>query len=331
MEQIINNTEIEITGSQIQEILSKESTSARAFIEANTISATMEEVREKHIIPVFIKDNEPVISQSDFIETVLTSAKEIFEAETISEPIIRVSHPIKGRVPEARDKPANELQEHEKTLYFERMGFIIEIPSISDTIDGNKLSLTIGGVKSHASDNLYNKKGADEHFKIFIGFQNKVCTNMCVWSDGIMDNVKVQNIGQLKACVKSLLESYNAGFQLYELRQLCNFSLTEQQFALLIGRCRLYQHLPATIKNDIPSLLFGENQISAVCKDYFRDDSFCKDSDGNISLWKLYNLFTGANKSSYLDSFLERSINAYNFVEQIKWELEGKSRSWYLN
>ncbi|HRF24878.1 MAG TPA: DUF3871 family protein, partial [Chitinophagaceae bacterium] len=222
-------------------------------------------------------------------------------------------------------------QEYEKTLYFERMGFIIEIPSISDTIDGNKLSLTIGGVKSHASDNLYNKKGADEHFKIFIGFQNKVCTNMCIWTDGIMDNIKIQNLGQLKACVKSLFESYNAGFQLFELRQLCNFSLTEQQFALLIGRCRLYQHLPATIKNEIPSLLFGENQISAVCKDYFRDDSFCKDSDGNISLWKLYNLFTGANKSSYLDSFLERSINAYNFVEQIKWELEGKSQSWYLN
>lgn len=331
MEQIIN-TNVEPTDeSYPSEIANQEKLIASSFIEANTVSIAVEDLRDKHIIPVFIKDNEPVISQSDFIETVFSAAQEFFLGERILEPVIRASHPIKGRVPEARDKPAMDLKEHEKTLYFERMGFVIEIPSISDTIDRNKLSLTIGGVKSHAADNLYNKKGADEHFKIFIGFQNKVCTNMCVWSDGIMDNIKVQNIGQLKACVQSLLQSYNSGFQLFELRQLCNYSLTEQQFALLIGRCRLYQHLPQSTKNSIPALLFGENQITTVCKDYFRDSSFCRDVHGNINLWKLYNLFTGANKSSYLDSFLERSVNAYNFVEQIKWELEGKTQSWYLN
>ena len=79
----------------------------------------------------------------------------------------------------------------------------------------------------------------------------------------------------------------------------------------------MYQHLPAQQKLDISPLLFGDNQIGAVCKDYFRDDSFCKDDVGNINLWRLYNLFTGTNKSSYIDSFLDRSVNAYNFTEQI--------------
>ncbi|MHA4915613.1 DUF3871 family protein, partial [Enterococcus faecium] len=65
--------------------------------------------------------------------------------------------------------------------------------------------------------------------------------------------------------------------------------------------------------------------------DYYRDNSFCRDINGNINLWKVYNLFTGVNKSSYIDSFLDRSVNAYNFVEQIKWALEGNQESWYIN
>jgi hypothetical protein len=77
--------------------------------------------------------------------------------------------------------------------------------------------------------------------------------------------------------------------------------------------------------------LFGEQQVSAVVRDYFKDQSFCRDEAGNINLWQLYNLFTGANKSSYIDSFLDRSVNAYSFAEQIKWALEGKQENWYLN
>lgn len=32
------------------------------FIESNTIPLRLEEIRDKHIIPVFLKDNEPAIS-----------------------------------------------------------------------------------------------------------------------------------------------------------------------------------------------------------------------------------------------------------------------------
>lgn len=111
---------------------------------------------------------------------------------------IRVSHPVKGRIPDAKDKPAIELMEWEKTLYYERMAFVIEIPSIQTVIDGNALSLTIGGVKSYSTDNLYSRNIGDQQFKIFIGFTNTVCCNMCVWSDGYMDDVKVKSIGMLK-------------------------------------------------------------------------------------------------------------------------------------
>ena len=76
--------------------------------------------------------------------------------------------------------------------------------------------------------------------------------------------------------------------------------------------------------------MFGDSQIGAVVKDYYNDQSFCRSSDGHISLWKLYNLFTGANKSTYIDQFVDRSANAYSFVEQIRWGLEGRT-NWYIN
>lgn len=329
MEQILSNTQQEIIVRPADS--PRESGQRTTFIEANTIISSLGEIQKDHVIPVFVKDNEPLISQADFIATTANIVTEIFTGETILEPSVRLSHPIKGRLPEAKDKPANELLDGEKTLYFERMMFAIDIPSIQDTIDGNSLSLTIGGVKAYSQENLYSRKGTEEHFKVFIGFQNRVCTNLCVWTDGYMGKLRVSSIGQLQAAIKTLLQSYNQNFHLHHLKQLCNYSLTEQQFALLIGRCRMYQHLPGHLKQDISPLLFGDNHIGAVCKDYYRDDSFCKDDVGNINLWRLYNLFTGTNKSSYIDSFLDRSVNAYNFTEQIKWGLEGKATSWYLN
>lgn len=221
--------------------------------------------------------------------------------------------------------------EHEKTIYYERMAFSVQIPTLFDTIDGNELVLTFGGVKSYAADNLYSRKGGDEHFSIYIGFQNTVCTNMKIWTDGLMNNIKVRGIGELKMCMEQLLRNYNSSYHLYYMKQLVNFSITEKEFASVIGRCRMYQHLPHASKSKLPALLFGDNQVNAVCKDYFRDKSFCRDENGNINLWRLYNLFTGANKSSYIDTFLERSVNAFDFVENIKHAVEGKSTNWFLN
>jgi hypothetical protein len=309
----------------------EELSTAQPFIQANTIAVNLEEIKNEHIIPVYIKDNEVLISHTDFIEATMQIPAEVFPDETILKPNIRVSHPIKGRIPEAKNKPANELHDHEKTLYYERMMFCLELPTICDDINGNKLSLTIGGVKAFHLDTLYNKKGSDEHFKIFIGFKNTVCTNLCIQTDGYSSDLKVNNISQLKACIRTLIENYNAPYHIHGLRKLSEYSLTEKQFAQLIGKCRLYQHLPRNSQPNIPPLLYGDNQLSAICKDYYRDRSFCRDEDGNINLWKLYNLLTGSNKSSYIDSFLDKSANAYSFTEQLRFALEGRNESWYLN
>jgi hypothetical protein len=303
----------------------------KPFIEANTLEMSLKEIKNKHLVPVFVKDNETLISHSDFIDAASTITADVFHGERILRPSIRVSHPIKGRVPEAKDKPANQLHEWEKTLYYERMMFALEVPSMQAEIGGNTLSLTIGGVKAFNQDNLYSRSQSEQHFKLFIGFQNKVCTNLCIWTDGLMSDVRVKTLSDLKVNIKMLLERYNHGFHLHHLDKLTQHSISEHQFAQLIGRCRMYNHVPVELKKDIPPMLFGDTQMSTVVKDFYKDESFCRDANGDINLWRLYNLFTGANKSTYIDSFLDRSVNAFNFVEQVRHGLEGKNECWYLN
>ena len=84
---------------------------SKPFIEANTLEMSLHEIRNKHIIPVFVKDNETLISHDEFIDAASTITSDIFHGEHILRPSIRVSHPIKGRIPSAKDKPANQLYE----------------------------------------------------------------------------------------------------------------------------------------------------------------------------------------------------------------------------
>jgi hypothetical protein len=314
-----------------EELLSEQPN--KAFITANSIACSLEEIKRLHHIPVFVKDNEAAISQVDFIDTTASLIADLFRNEQINAPQIRLSHPIKGRIPEAKNKSASELQEHEKTIYYERMAFTIEIPSIQETINGNRLSLTVGGVKSYNLENLNSNSGSDQHFKVFIGFQNKVCTNMCVSTDGFLGDLKIKNLNQLSASMDYLFQSYAAAEHLNQLKRFTKYSLTEQQFALLVGRCRMYQHLPRAFKEQIfpASLSLTDTQIGAVVKDYYWDGDFGSDSFGTLSLWQLFNLFTGANKSSYIDSFLDRSVNAHEFVKQLQYGLDNKQTNWFLN
>lgn len=204
-----------------------ESKENRTFIRANTIPGNFDDIRVNHIIPVFTKDNEPVISHHDFIQVTRDVVGDLYNREHILKPSIRLSHPIMGRVPEAKNKAAIDLQEYEKTIYYERMMFLLEIPSIQENIDGNPVSLTVGGVKAYNMDNLYNRKGVDQHFKVFVGFKNTVCTNMCVWSDGYVGDLKVSNLGGLKAAISSIIQNYNAQNHLNHLKQLPKYQLTE--------------------------------------------------------------------------------------------------------
>lgn len=301
------------------------------FIIANTTEATLHHLQNDCIIPVFSKDNEKTIAHQEFIEVVLNAVQKVFSHHSITEPEIRVSHQIKGRIPSAIHKPVKELLEHEKTIYYERMAFIIKVPTITDIVNGNELSLTIGGVRSYNLENLYNKKSL-ERFKFFIGFQNQICMNMCINTDGFVEDMRVGSSQDLYSKVLETMQNYNAELHLMEMKELTHDYLSEHQFAQLIGRSRLYQHLPKSEKQNIPLLNFNDSHINTMAKDYYEDKNFCRQEDGRINLWDVYNLFTQANKSSYIDTFLDRNLNAFEFSKGIQKALNGSSDyHWFLS
>ncbi|MEZ4801141.1 MAG: DUF3871 family protein [Gelidibacter sp.] len=303
----------------------------KPFIEANTTEIDLNHLKHDCIIPVFSKDNERTIAHQEFIEIAQDCANKVFPNHQFDLPEIRVSHQIKGRTPTAIHKPVKELLEHEKTIYYERMAFIIRVPSITETINGNEIALTIGGVRAYNQENLYSKK-TFERFKFFIGFQNMVCCNMCVSSDGYVEDLKADNYIGLKSKLMEVLQNYEAENHLATMKQLAQQNLTEHQFAQLIGKARLFNYLPKRERLEVPELLLNDGQISTVAKDYYQDESFCRNDDGNINLWSVYNLFTQANKSSYIDTFLDRNVNAFEFSNGLAMALNGSSNyHWFLS
>lgn len=304
----------------------------KQFIEANTNEVNLIHLKNDCIVPVFSKDNEMTISHTNFIETIQEAASRFFIGETIESPEIRVSHIVKGRVPEAIYKPVNELLESDKTIYYERMAFCFEIPTIYEDINGNRLTLSIGGVRALNHENLYGKK-ASEKFKVFIGFKNLVCCNLCISTDGLKTELRAMNTTGLLNAVLDLFKSYNPAQHLHFMNQFKDSYLTEHQFAQLIGKTRLYQNLPPAQKKLLPALDFTDSHINMVAKAYYGDDNFSKPENAdNISLWNVYNLFTGANKNSYIDNFLDRSLNASQLIGGINKALYGNDEyRWFID
>lgn len=302
------------------------------FIEANTKEVTIEHLKNDCVVPVFSKDNEITISHPSFIETVWEAVNRVFPNETIECPTIRVSHVIKGRIPEAIHKPVKDLLETDKTIYYERMMFCFEIPTIHEDIAGNRLNLTIGGVRAYNHENLYSRKGA-EKFKVFIGFKNMVCCNMCVSTDGYKSELKVMSINDLFISAMQLFQEYNISKHLYYMSAFKDSYMTEQQFAQFLGKSRLYQYLPNEQKRKLPLILMTDTQVNLVAKAYYHDDNFSplQDLNSGISMWNVYNLFTGANKSSYIDNFLDRAYNATQLAEGLNKALYGENEySWFI-
>ena len=301
------------------------------FIIANTNGVSLSHLKKDCIIPVFAKDNEQTIAHQEFIDVALECASNIFPDLAIDSPEVRVSHQIKGRTPDAINIPAKELQSHQKTIYYERMAFVLRIPSVTNIINGNELTLSIGGVRAYNRENLFSKKKM-ESFKFFIGFQNMVCCNMCISTDGYLGEVKASSHQELERIMLRAIQTYSIEEHLQGMTKLAEANLTEKQFAQLLGKTRLYNYLPKAEKSQLPQLLLNDNHFTTVAKDYYQDKSFCKDASGEISLWNAYNLLTGANKSSYIDTFLDRGENAYAFAQGISKAINGNSQyHWFLS
>ena len=300
------------------------------FIEANTLEVDLNHLANDCITPVFAKDNELTINHAQFIETIQEAVQDFFKGETVDNADVRVSHIIKGRTPDALHKKANELLETDKTIYYERCAFSIDVPTIYQDVNGNRLNLSIVGVRAYNQMNLYSKK-VPELFRLAIGFKNQVCCNMCIFSDGYMDDLRVSSTTDLYRAALELFNNYNIAKQIHLMQQLGNTSMTEHQFCQILGKMRLYQCLPTGVQKHLPRMLLTDTQINSVAKAYINDSNFGGES-GELNMWNFYNLLTGANKSSYIDSFLDRSLNASEIAMGINAALHGdETYKWFID
>lgn len=305
------------------------------FIEGPSSEVSMEELTFKNIIPTFC-DNTLTISHQKFIETTRKAAEVIFGQGNITPAETRCSHPIIGRIPSAQHKKASELRDDEKTLFYQRLAWIAHITTLTSSINGQQVSLTIGGTRSYSEDKLYARQNP-QHFRVFIGFRVRVCSNMMLTTDGISDTMLCMTEMDVFQKAFELFKRFNEvkATTLYNLEALNNTWLTQEQFCKIIGRLRLYQALPNTQQKQLPQILLGDSVVNAATKEYIKNPNFgMGDSDGSISCWQLMQLLNEAVKNSYSDLWIDRNANCTTFATGISNALNGNDSqgySWFLN
>ena len=85
-------------------------------------------------------------------------------------------------------------------------------------------------------------------------------------------------------------------------------------------------------KKGLPNMGFGDAQMNSVVKGYLYDPDFGVNEDKEISLWNVFNLFTDAAKSTYIDTFLDRNLNAFELCSGLVKVLDtGQGEyNWFL-
>ena len=305
------------------------------FLEGPSHEITMADLTSKNIIPTF-GDSTLTISHQKFIETTRKAAEVIYGKDNITLPECRVSHPIIGRVPSAQHKKASELTDDEKTIFYQRLAWIAQIPTLTSSINGQEVSLTIGGTRSYHEDKLYARQ-TPQKFRIFIGFRVRVCSNMMLTCDGVSEHLNCLTEADIFQYAIELFSHFNEVKEstLLNLEALNRSWLSQEQFCKIIGRLRLYQALPINQQKQLPQILLGDSVVNAATKQYITNPNFgMGDGDGYITCWQLMNLLNEAVKNSYSDLWIERNRNCTDFAMGISNSLNGNDSEgygWFLN
>ena len=123
------------------------------FILGNTKEIGLTELGDM-LTPVFSRDNVETISHTEAISTVLDAVTTFFDGEEINNPVVRVSHEMKLRNRFGTGKLVENLRPEDSDSYYQRMMAMIEVPSISHIINGNRCNLQICIVRNYADCNL---------------------------------------------------------------------------------------------------------------------------------------------------------------------------------
>lgn len=297
------------------------------FIESNTQAITLEELTNRNIIPTF-SDNTLTISHQNFIGTTVRVAEQVFGELTSVE--IRVSHPIIGRIPSAQHKKANELLDSEKTVFYQRLAWCCHVKNLIRSINGQTVHLCIGGVRAYNEDKLYNRQSPMK-FKIFVGWQVRVCSNLMLTCDGNSGTIECLTEADIMQKSLELFSTFNPHKEetLSLLENLNNTPISETQFCNIIGRLRLLQNLPVTEQKLHPSVTIGDQAVNAMVKNYVSDPNFGKKEGEPYTCWNLMQNANESVKQAYIDRWLDRNQNCTDFAIGIQKALTGNDTDGY--
>ena len=297
------------------------------FILGNTKEIGLTELGDM-LTPVFSRDNVETISHTEAISTVMDAVTTFFDGEEINNPVVRVSHEMKLRNRFGTGKLVENLRPEDSDSYYQRMMAMIEVPSISHIINGNRCNLQICIVRNYADCNLLGNSSQKQTMKCAIGFLNTVCTNGMVCTDGVNLAIKVTNTADFyKYCIE-LFKQYDYKQHLDEMRRLNDTVVNVSTLAQFLGRARMATALPTSMKNDLglPEFILPEAQINCMIRDYYTDENF-GGFGREITAWQFYMLLTNY-KNNYIDVTLERSCNAYDCARGIASAINHEDNTW---
>lgn len=302
------------------------------FIESNTQAITLEELQTKNVIPTFF-DGTLTLSHQNFIGAVKSVAEKVFGELTPVE--CRVSHPIIGRIPSAQHKKASELTDADKTVFYQRLAFCCHVKNLTKTINGQSVHLCIGGVRGYNEDKLYNRPTALK-FKIFVGWQVRVCSNLMLTCDGNSGTIDCMTEADIMQKSLELFNGFNPHKEetLQLLENLQSTAISEELFCKIIGRMRLYQFLSPSEQKQLPSLTIGDQAVNAIVKNYVSNPNFGKKEGEDITTWNLLQLANESVKSAYIDKWIDRNQNCTDFALGIQKALKNEDTegySWFIN
>lgn len=305
------------------------------FIEGNTNEVTFEDLRTKCIIPTFGMTNELTLSHQEIAKSVIAAAAEKYGEKNLSRMEFRVSHPISGRTPDAINLKANELLDHQKTLFYQRIAACLTVKSKSTTICGNDTDFTIGFVRSYHTTNLYGSK-VPEKITLFTGTRIRVCSNMCLTTNGLKDNIECLTASDVYQNTLELLDSYQATAE-HDIEQLEGLGRTRidiSRFCTLIGRLRYYQALSLQEQHQLPPMLLGDALCNEATRLFVSSRWGLKDGQDSINCFELLQCFNEACKQSYIHNFLPKNANCTELCLNVQKVLEGDTEnpySWFLS
>lgn len=302
------------------------------FIESNTQAITIEELATRCIVPTF-SDSSLTIAHQNAIAAVYKAAEDVFGE--LTPPECRVSHAINGRVASAIHKPTKDLTDEEKTIFYQRLAFVAHVKSLTRIVAGQKIELTIGMCRAYNEDKLYSRK-SPEKMKIFVGWKVRVCSNLCLTTNGNSGTVEVLTEADVYQKAYQLFRRFEPEKEdtLKLIENLHKTRISESLFCYIIGRLRLYQALPTEQQKNLPVIEIGDQAANSAVRGFVSNPNFgMKEGESSISMFEMLQLFNEAIKQTYIDKWVDRNQNCTDFALGIQKAILGNDTegyNWFL-